>query len=419
MSYDISQNPFALSSKFSVYKIHLGITGSIACYKAIELLRAFVKMQIGVSATLTSAARHFVSPLLFRSLGASHVYHSEMFEDEDDVFGHLEPGQNMRAMLIAPASANSMAKLANGFADDMLSAQALAFSGKIILAPAMNPRMWANAATSANMEILKQRGYIIVDPGTGGTACGDEGKGRLAELPEIFLNTLYALAPKDMAGVKVLVTLGPTREPWDGVRFLSNPSSGRMGSALATAAWLRGAEVTAICGPGISIYLPERVKRINVNTASEMFAAADNVWPQMNMGMFSAAVSDFAPARPPQGDKIKIKKAGAGDDFAIKLNKNPDILATLSGKRGSGQKILGFAAEIAPDMDALLPLAQLKLNGKNADIIAANRVNADSSTFGSDEGSMAIVDKNGIEEIWGAQSKADIAWDLCSWLLRL
>lgn len=418
MSYDISQNPFALSSKFSVYKIHLGITGSIACYKAIELLRAFVKMQIAVSATLTAGARHFVSPLLFRSLGASPVY-NEMFEDENDVFGHLEPGQNMHAMLIAPASANSIARLANGLADDMLAAQAVAFSGKIILAPAMNPRMWANAATSANMEILRQRGYLIVEPGTGGTACGDEGKGRLAELPEIFLHTLYALAPKDMAGLKVLVTLGPTREPWDGVRFLSNPSSGRMGAALATAAWLRGADVTAICGPGISICLPAGVKRIDVNTAVEMFTAADKAWPQMDMGLFSAAVSDFAPVRPPQGDNIKIKKAGADENVAIKLDKNPDILASLSQKRGPGQKILGFAAEIAPDMDALLPLAQLKLNGKKADIIAANRVNHDSGSFGADEGRMAVVDKNGLEEIWGTQSKADIAWDLCSWLLRL
>lgn len=417
MNSEIEHNPFAKSTKFADRHLHLGISGSIACYKSADLLRDLLKIQMRVSVTLTKGAKHFVTSLLFKSLGAEPVY-EEMFGDEKDVFGHLEPGQKADALAIAPASANIIAKLANGMADDMLSAQALAFPGKLLIAPAMNPRMWAHDATRDNLQKLIDRGALLVAPGIGLAACGDEGQGRLAGMPEIFLGILKALSPQDMSSAKVMVTMGPTREKWDGVRFWSNPSTGLMGCALATAAWLRGATVTAICGPGLNVYLPASVRRINVTDAKEMMAEAEKIWPESSMGFFSAAVSDFAPERPENADRLKVKKK-ACQNLSVSFSANPDIIKTLCQNRRQDQKALGFAAEITPDMQSLLPLALGKLNDKHADIIAANRVNPGSGAFGAAMGSMAIVDKAGHSEIWDAQSKADIAWDLCTWLLRM
>lgn len=417
MSDQINSSPFASSGKYTGHRIHLGVSGSVACYKACELLRAWLKIGIHVSVTVTPGARNFITPLLFKSLGGDPVY-DEMFAGEN-VFAHLEPGREAEAIVVAPASANCMANLATGHAADMLSAQALAFAGPLVLAPAMNPRMWANPATKANCDILRSRGAMIVEPGSGNVACGDQGKGRLAALAEIFLTLLHALSPQDMSGLNVLVTLGPTREPWDGVRFCSNPSSGTMGAALATSAWLRGATVTAICGPGVSIFLPKAISRVNVGTARDMLAAAQKIWPHMDMGFFSAAVADFAPIRPVGADAMKIKKGEIAGNLQLEFERNPDILATLSKNRRPNQKTLGFAAEIAADTEALRPMAASKLKAKNADIIAANRINPGDSAFGAVDVSMAVVDKDGHEEIWQAQSKADIAWDLCSWLLRI
>ena len=212
-----------------------------------------------------------------------------------------------------------------------------------------------------------------------------------------------------------MVTLGPTREAWDGVRFWSNPSSGLMGAALAVAAWLRGAEVTVICGPGVRARLPREIVRHDVVSARDMFQAAADIWPGMDMGMFTAAVADFSPQ--PFGPR-KFKKVDAPDGLSVAFTPNPDILRTLSEDRKPGQKVLGFAAETAADMQALLPLAHTKLQGKKADVLAANRINSTDSGFGTATNSMAVVDATGHEEIWPNQSKADVAWELCSWLLR-
>lgn len=416
MNPDIADNPFYLSTRFIGKKLHMSVTGSIAAYKAADLLRAFKKSGLSVSVTVSSGGRQFVTPLLFSALGAEKVY-EDMFSCSTSPFAHLEPGQQADTMLLAPASANALANLANGNASDLYAAQALAFERPIIIAPAMNPKMWHNPATQANAQKLKERKYILIKPGTGATACGEEGEGRLAPLVEIFLALLKSLAPTDLRGLKVMVTMGPTREPWDGMRFLSNPSSGRMGAALATAAWLRGAEVFAICGPGLSVYLPQEIKKINVMTAREMFAAAEDIWPGMDWGLFCAAVGDFHPIRPAGADGIKIHK---NEDVAsIALGKNPDILAHLSTNRRKNQKTLGFAAEIVPVTGDLQPLARQKLIKKNADIIAANRINQGDGAFGSDVSEMLIMDREGQEEHWKPQSKADIAWELCSWLLRI
>ena len=189
-----------------------------------------------------------------------------------------------------------------------------------------------------------------------------------------------------------------------------------MGAALAVCAWLRGAEVTAICGPGVSVFLPRGVQRRNVTNAREMYEAARGLWPDMDMGMFTAAVADFSPA--PLGER-KFKKSEAPDGFSLDFRPNPDILHSLAAVRRPGQKVLGFAAETAPDMDALLPLARAKLARKKADLLAANRVNAVDSGFGTPTNSMAVADARGREEIWPSQSKADVAWELCTWLLRI
>ncbi len=406
--------PVDLCTQFANARLHLGVCGSVACYRAVDLLRAWRGMGIHVSATLTRGARQFVTPLLFGSLGAAPVY-EDMFTPGQEIFAHLEPGQHAGGMVVAPASADALRRLAQGAADDMLAAQALAFDGPLVIAPAMNPRMWAHAATQANVRLLRERGAVIVQPGTGGTACGDEGQGRLAPLHDIFLAALRSLAPQDMTGKRVLVTLGPTREQWDGVRFWSNPSSGRMGGALAVCAWLRGAEVTALCGPGVSLSLPCGLERRDVRSAREMYDAARELWPRMDMGMFTAAVADFSPR--PFG-AAKFKKADAPQGFSVEFAPNPDILRTLAAERTPEQKVLGFAAETPDNMDALLELARVKLAAKQADVLAANDVNAPGSGFGAATNAVAVADAGGRGEIWPTRSKADVAWDLCTWVLR-
>lgn len=406
-------NPFYESTRYADKRVALGVTGSIACYKACELLRAFHHLQIKISATLTDSATRFISPLLFKSLGAETVY-NQLFNDLN-VFAHLEPGINAEAFVISPATANFISKITAGIADDMLSCQCLAYDGKLLLAPAMNPFMWKNQATQENIRILKNRNIVIIPPQKGLMACGSEGTGRLANQDEIFLNVLKALSPQDMTGLKVMVTLGPTREPWDGLRFLSNPSSGVMGSALSTCCWLRGAQVTAISGPIDDIYFPESINYTQVETASEMLQVASKVWPEMDIGIFCAAVADFAPILPE--NEVKIKKDNNISE--IRLVRTHDILATLSSCRKPSQKILGFAAEIVQDINDLLPFALKKLHTKNIDIVAANRVNKDAQAFGYNNNSMLVVDKNGTTETWTSQSKADIAWELCTWLLKI
>ena len=407
---------FRDSTAFSGKRMHLSVTGSVACYRACDLLRLFIKMGIHVSVSVSAGAAQFVTPMLFEALGAVPVY-SEMPAREQGCFAHLEPGQLAMAMMIAPASANMLSKLACGAASDLVSAQALAFDGPLLLAPAMNPRMWAHPAVQANVHTLAQRGCEIITPGSGGTACGDTGQGRLAEVPQLFWAALKALAPQDMAGKKVLITLGPTREYWDAVRFWSNPSSGRMGFCLALSAWLRGAEVHAVCGP-TAFEVPHAIKRYSVMSAEEMYAQCDALWDTMDYGLFSAAVADFAPNRSQHIREQKCKKKDVPEEFPILFHKNRDILMTLAARRRSQQKILAFAAETSPNAESLLALAHEKCGRKGADVLAANQVNEADSGFVSPMNRMAVVDAKGREELWPTMSKADVAWRLCSWLLK-
>lgn len=397
-------------------RLHLGVSGSIACYKSADLLRHLRAAGITVSVTVTQGAGHFVQPLLFSSLGAAPVY-PEMFSGEEP-FAHLEPGQCCHALMVAPASANLLARMACGLAQDMLSAQILAFAGPVAVAPAMNTLMWTSAATQKNIATLQERGVTIVGPDSGMLACGSEGSGRLAPMPCLLAHALRLLAPQDMAGETVLVTLGPTREPWDGVRFWSNPSTGAMGASLALSAWLRGATVHAVAGPGIDADLLPPLPGLflhPVKTARQMLARAQEVWPDATMGMFTAAVADFSPE--PFGAR-KFKKADSPDGLTVRFTPNPDILATLAADKGS-RRILGFAAETPDAETSLMDLARLKLKKKGCSLLAANAVNAAGSGFGSGTNAMAVADCTGREEHWPLQSKMDVAWDLCTWLLQL
>lgn len=409
-------NPFYKSAVFAGRKVHVSICGSVACYKMCDFVRSLLAMDLAVSVTLTAAAQKFISPLLLKALGADPVY-GQMFEG-DAPFAHLEPGHEADLMLVAPASADMLAKMAQGLCEDLAACQYVAYGGKTLVAPAMNPAMWAHPATCANARVLADRNVEFVGPAIGKVACGDQGAGRLAEPCDIFLACLKALSTQDMAGLNVLVTLGPTREYWDGVRFWSNPSSGLMGSALVTAAWLRGADVWAVCGPEVDVQLPGSINRIDVTSADEMYAAAMKLWPEMTIGICCAAVADFAPVSNGNAQNAKISKNSLPETFTVEFRRNHDILAALGKDKGE-RKLLGFAAQIAPDLQALAPYAHEKLGAKNADLIAANRVNGDDGAFGSELNTVLGVDRSGEEKIWQALPKADIAWNLLTCLLKL
>ena len=363
------------------------------------------------SATLTEAAMKFITPLTFASLGADPVYTSMFGQDEGIRFAHLQPGSTSHAMLIAPASATTIARLAAGLADDMLAAQALAFSGPLVIAPAMNPRMWEHPATRHNLEVLEKRGCTVVLPGAGLVACGDTGQGKLADVGDIFFAAARSLLPQDMAGKSVMITLGPTREQWDGVRVWTNLSTGRMGAALAQAAWLRGADVHAVAGPGVPT-LPSGIRRYDVASAVDMFEAAKAMWSGMDMGIFTAAVADFRPE--PFGAE-KFKKQGEADGFSVRFIANPDILATLGNEAAPHQRLLGFAAETS-DLEAS---ARGKLRRKKAHMIAGNLIGGPDAGFASATNTLFVCDAAGREEHWPSLSKEDAAWRLLDWLSTL
>jgi phosphopantothenoylcysteine decarboxylase/phosphopantothenate--cysteine ligase len=405
--------------------IHLGVSGSIAAYKALDLLRAFYKIGLHVSATLTEAASRFVTPLSFKALSAEVVY-SSMFpqqselldfnlslDERSEVLGHLTPGSKAEAFIIFPASATTLARLATGLADEILSAQALAFPSPLVIAPAMNPRMWSNSATQANCDILRSRGHIILEPEEGLVACNENGKGKLTDMRLAYLAVLSQLSPQDMRNRKILITMGPTQEQWDGVRFWSNPSTGLMGASFAISAFLRGAEVYAVCGPNCP-WLPPQIHRIDVRSAKSMFEAATGLWSNMDLGIFTAAVADFAPE--PYGEN-KFKKQEAIDELSITFHKTDDILAYIGNNRSVDQKIAGFATETSELENNVLS----KLKRKNADLFVGNLVgiNKPDSGFATPLNQVFIADKNGKRENWPTLPKAEIAWKVLDWLLTL
>ena len=397
---------------FSGKRLHLGVCGSVAAYRAAELVHLWRDAGVGVSATLTRGARGFVSPLTFEALGASPVY-TDMFAGQTP-FEHLEPGQVAQALVIAPASADMLARLVQGRADEMLCCQALAFDGPVLVAPAMNPRMWQNPATRDNVAVLRERGVFFVGPEQGVVACGDEGPGRFADLRAIYLAGLKAVTPQDMEGQTVLITLGPTREAWDDVRFWSNGSSGIMGASLAVGAWLRGARVHAVCGP-VDVWLPDDdlFHRHNVRTAAQMLEKSRALWPDAQLGIFVAAVADFRPEAHGPG---KFKKSLAQNGFSLRFLPTEDILRLLAAERSPRQKVAGFAAESAEDAEALAHAARRKLLDKGADLVVGNKL---ADGFARSGNRVFVADRYGREEHWPEMPNPDVAWKILTWLLAL
>lgn len=356
--------------------IVIGVTGCIAAYKSAELARCLQKMDYRVKVVMTEHATKFVDPVTFRALTHEKVA-IDLFDDPTDPIHHISLGQEADVFVIAPCTANMLAKMAHGLADDLLSTTALATTAPVMVAPAMNVHMYENPATQENIRILKSRGIRFVEPGVGYQACGDVGKGRLADPVDIAASIHeVACGTQDLAGKRVLITAGPTVEPIDPVRYISNHSSGKMGYSIAAEAAKRGAQVTVVSGP-VSLDAPAGVEVVSVTTACQMLEAVDERFNQADIAIFSAAVADKRPAEPADH---KLKKGS--DDAAldtITLVTNPDILATMGAKKAH-QLVIGFAAET----DDVIANGRKKLNSKNADMIVANQVGF-GKAFGTDD----------------------------------
>lgn len=391
----------------------VGVTGCIAAYKSCEIVRALQKRGLRCKVVMTEHATHFVDPTTFRSLTREPVGLG-LFDDPADPIHHISLAKEADVFLIAPCTANIAAKLACGIADDLLTTTALATKAPLVIAPAMNEGMYESPATQKNLEVLRSRGARIVEPGEGYLACGDEGKGRLAEVEDIVCAVMAALgageAPRDLEGLRVLVTAGPTQEPIDPVRCITNHSSGKTGYAVARAAARRGAQVVLVSGP-VALEAPEGVERVQVTTALEMMAAAEEAFPASDIAVFTAAVADCRPKDP---SPRKLKKGV--DDAAlrsIELVDNPDILAELGARKREGQVVVGFAAET----DDLVANAQKKLVSKHADLIVANLV-GEGRAFGTDDNQVSFVEAGGVREL-PLLSKDDLADALLDEALRL
>lgn len=382
----------------------LGVTGCIGAYKACEILRGLQKKGYRVKVVMTEHATHFVDPLSFRSLTHEPVAVG-LFDDPSDPIHHISLADEADLFLIAPCTANVMAKLAAGIADDLLSTTALAVTAPVLLAPAANVHMYENPITQRNIATLQDFGFDIIEAGEGYLACGYEGKGRMAE-PEFIVNKVCAVLEgaasgwkQDLAGKKIMITAGPTVEPIDPVRYISNHSSGKFGYAIAEAAARRGAEVTLVSGP-VSLDAPRGVNLVKVGTACEMLDAARPAFEQSDIAFFAAAVADVRPAR---AFDRKMKKGIDDASLAsIELVENPDILKTLAGGK-DGQFVVGFAAET----NDVLENAESKLVRKNADMIVANQVGG-GKAFGKDENEVALVTEAGASAPI-AGSKAELA----------
>ena len=381
--------------------VALGVTGCIAAYKSVEVLRGLQKRGFSVRVVMTRHATEFVGPLTFQSISGFPVI-AEMFAPTDDPeIKHIQVAQSIDLLLVAPATANTLAKFANGIADDFLSTLYISTTAPVLVAPAMNVEMWAHPATRENVRRLRERGVQFIDPEEGYLACRTVGPGRLAEPHEIVgraceilgltaaanSNDVVALT-QDLRGERVLITAGPTQEAIDPVRFLSNRSSGKMGFAVAEAALARGAAVTLIAGP-VSIASPKGARTISVRSAAEMYEAVKVNLDDATMVVMAAAVADYRPASVHQQ---KIKKNGSA--LVLDLEPTDDILAAVARESGS-RVVIGFAAET----ENVIENARKKLKAKGADLIVANDVSASDSGFDVDHNRIALVSSEGVVEL--------------------
>lgn len=380
-------------------KVLLGVSGSIAAYKAVEVLRRLVEQKAEVRVVMTRSAAKLVAPLTFAALSGLPVLTDEFENGGWGPMGHIDVTAGLDVLLVAPATANIIAKAAAGIADDALSTALLAADCPAIMAPAMNDRMYRNAFVQRNIGTLRDAGVRIVEPGTGSLACGVTGTGRLAEVDAIVAEVTGVLAPgRVLAGMRVLVTAGPTREPVDAVRYLSNPSSGKMGYALARAARDRGAEVVLVTGP-TALEAPRGVMTVPVSTAEEMRRAVQEHVGGCQAVIMAAAVSDFRPVAPAK-DKIKKEQAA----LSIALERTVDILAELRSAKG-GRILVGFAAETGNAVEE----AQEKLKRKGLDLIIANDLTLPGAGFSADTNIASIIDRRGTIERLPRMTKDDLA----------
>jgi len=388
----------------------LGVGGGIAAYKAAELSRVLQERGHAVQTVMTAAAQQFVQPLTFASLTGKKVV-TGLFSDDvlSNSIEHIQVARDNKALIIAPATAGIIGKFANGIADDFLSSLYLAFTGKVIIAPAMNTNMWNHPATVKNLETLRSRGHGIVGPGEGALACGTTGAGRLMEPVEIanFVDQ-FLQERTDLTGETVLVTAGPTQEALDPVRYISNRSSGKMGYAIAEAAAARGAKVILVSGP-VHIPVPAGVQVVKVQSAAEMRKAVmDNLQPATII-VKSAAVADYHVANVPAQ---KVKKTAAR--FTLELDPTPDILAEVGRNKGD-RLLVGFAAET----QNLVAESRRKLESKNCDMLVGNLVNQSGTGFESDENEVTLVMRGGATVNLERAPKRVIADQIFDHLLKL
>lgn len=366
--------------------IVLGVTGGIAVYKAADIVSRLKKLNANVEVIMTEAATEFVAPLTFQTL-SNNVVHRSMFNEITNYdVEHISLAQKADLILIAPATANTIGKIANGIADNLLTTVVMATTAKVIIAPAMNTKMYQNPIVQANMEKLKELGYEFIKPAVGKLACGDYGEGKMAEPADIVDYVISSFVEKDLIGKKIIVTAGPTIEPLDPVRYMTNHSSGKMGYSIAKEAVDRGAEVVLISGP-TSLEPPKGVEFLRVKTTEDMLKAVGRYFDSCHVLIKSAAPVDY---RPENVSSTKIKKKKGADEIIIKYIKNPDIAAYF-GKMKKNQIMVGFAAET----ENLFQYAEEKLKEKNFDFIVANDVSKEGAGFNVDTNIISIIDKNG------------------------
>ena len=385
-------------------RVLLAVCGGIAAYKACEVLRGLQRAGCEVRVTMTEDAGRFVGEATFEALSESPVATS-LYGFPGSAIPHIELAEWADVAVVVPATANVMAKMACGIADDCLTTTVLACACPLLVAPGMNVHMWQNPATQANAATLRERGVRFVGPDSGRLACGEVGEGKLAGADEIVAATLALLAPRDLVGLRVLVNAGPTHEAIDPVRYIANRSTGKMGYAIAEAAARRGAEVTLVSGP-TSLATPVDVRRIDVESAAQMHATMLAEFEDADVAICSAAVADYTPAAPADH---KLKKSREHLD-AISLVETADILADLCAAKGR-RLVVGFAAET----NDLLAYAQEKLARKGADLIVANNVSRPESTFGADTNRVALVSADGVEQL-ETLPLIDVASAILDWL---
>ena len=383
--------------------ILFGVTGSIAAFKAAGWVHALAKEEAQVSVVMTRSATRFISSLTFGALSGKQVYADMFAEGDGEAMAHITLPRTTDVVLVAPATAQTIARLAHGMADDLLSTAVLACTAPVVICPAMNSNMLAHPATQRNLDILKELNYLVVEPASGLLACGDEGAGRLPEWDGVREILLGLFADDDLAGQKVLITAGPTREPLDPARYLSNRSSGKMGYALARTARRRGAHVTLISGP-VQLDPPPGVDIVQVLTAREMEEAVREHAGMASVIIKAAAVADF---RPKNVSEQKIKKAGA--DLYLELTANPDILADLGRKRKDNQILVGFAAESNNHEAEGLR----KLKDKNVDLMVVNDILGEKTGCDVDTNQVTLISHDSVEQLalMSKEETANRIWD--------